>query len=126
MEFSRALLPKGGELEIEAGLQEIGGERYVVLKVASSSATSLEVEEKDAFRPFLRVNNHQVGLGITLAHQILRRHQGNILFRKENPQRGLFTILLKVRSQGLLFLGLDEEGAPAGSKRKRGVHGFIT
>ncbi|MBI2352210.1 MAG: hypothetical protein HYV00_12180 [Deltaproteobacteria bacterium] len=70
------------------------------------------------FRPFLRVNNHQVGLGITLAHQILRRHQGNILFQKENPQRGLFTILLKVRS--------DEEGAPAGSKRKRGVHGFIT
>lgn len=118
IEFSRALLPEGGELEIEAGLQEIGGERYVELKVASSSATSLGVEEKDVFRPFLRVNDHQVGLGITLAHQILRRHQGNIFFQMENPQRGLFTILLKVRS--------DEEGAPAGSKRKRGVHGFIT
>lgn len=118
MEFSCALLPKGGELKIEAGLQEIGSERYVELKVASSSATFLEVEEKDVFRPFLRLNNHQVGLGITLAHQILRRHQGNILFQKKNPQRGLFTILLKVRS--------DVESPPAGSKRKRGGNGFIT
>lgn len=98
MEFSRALLPQGGELEVEAGLQEIGGQQYVELKVASSSATSLDVEEKDVFRPFLRVNNHQVGLGIALAHQILVRHHGNIFFQKENPQRGLFTILLNVRS----------------------------
>jgi signal transduction histidine kinase len=98
LEFSRALLPQGGELEVEVGLREIDGQRYVELQVASSSATSLQVEEKDVFRPFLRVNNFQVGLGIALAHQILRRHHGKIFFQKENPHRGLFTILLRVLS----------------------------
>lgn len=98
LEFSRALLPQGGELEVEAGLQEIDGQRYVELQIASSSAICLDVEEKDVFRPFLRVNNRQVGLSLTLAQQILRRHHGTIHFQKENPLRGLFTILLEVRS----------------------------
>jgi len=98
LEFSRALLPQGGELEVEVGLREIDAQRYVELQMASSSATSLQVEEKDVFRPFLRVNNFQVGLGIALAHQILRRHHGKIFFQKENPHRGLFTILLRVLS----------------------------
>lgn len=97
LEFSRALVCKGGEVEVQAGLREIDDQSYVELQVASSSATSLEVEEKDVFRPFLRVNNYQVGLGIALAEQVLRRHQGKISFQKEKPNRGLFTILLKVR-----------------------------
>jgi nitrogen-specific signal transduction histidine kinase len=95
MEFSRALLPRGGELQIEAGLREISDKRYVELKVTSSSTTSLEVEEKEVFQPFLCVNKYQVGLGIALARQILRSHGGKIFFRKENPKRGFFTILLE-------------------------------
>ncbi len=98
IEFSRALLPHGGELEVEAGLQVIDGQRYVELQVASSSATSLAVEEKDVFRPFLRVNNRQIGLSLTLTRDILSRAQGKISFQKENPRRGLFTILLRVSS----------------------------
>jgi K+-sensing histidine kinase KdpD len=98
MEFSRVFLPRGGELEVAAGLQEIGGQQYVELKVANPSATSLEVEEKEVFRPFLRVNGHQVGLSLVLARQILHRHQGKIFFHKESPQGGLFTILLKANS----------------------------
>ena len=99
IEFSRALLPHGGELEVEAGLQVIDGQRYVELQVASSSATSLAVEEKDVFRPFLRINNRQIGLSLALTRQILSRHQGKISFQKENPRRGLFTILLRVSSK---------------------------
>lgn len=98
IEFSRALLREGGELEVKAGLQEIDGQRYVELQVISSSNTSLAVEEKDVFRPFLRVNNYQIGLSLALARQILHRHQGEIFFRKKSSQRGLFTILLKVCS----------------------------
>ena len=98
LEFSRALLTQGGKLEIQAGLTQIDGERYVELKVASLSATPLEVEEKDVFRPYLRVNRHQVGLSINLVRDIIHNHQGKVFFRKENPREGLFVILLKVRS----------------------------
>jgi nitrogen-specific signal transduction histidine kinase len=55
----------------------------------------LEVDEKDVFRPFLRVNNHQIGLGMALAQQILRRNNGMISFSKENPRRAQISILLK-------------------------------
>ncbi len=98
MEFSRALLAHGGKLEIEAGLTQIDGEQYVELKIASISPTPIEVEENDVFQPFLRVYRQQAGLSITLARDIIIRHQGKINFRMENPQEGLFIILLKVRS----------------------------
>jgi len=98
IQFCRALLPKGGTMEISAGQRRIRGQRHVELKIASSSTTSLGVEEKDVFRPFLRVNNYQVGLSIELAQQIIRRHDGKIFFQKQSPRRGQFTILLKVDS----------------------------
>lgn len=94
--FCCALVPGDGEVEVEAGLQEIEGQRYVELKVTSSCAISLVVEEKEVFQPFLRVNSYQVGLSLMLVRQMLRRHHGEIVFHKEGPQRGLFTILLKV------------------------------
>ncbi len=97
IEFSRALLNHGGKLEIEAGITLIDGEQYVELKIASISPTPIEVEEKDVFQPFFRVNRHQAGLSIPLARDILKRHQGKITFRMENPKQGLFVILLKVR-----------------------------
>lgn len=97
VDFSRALLPKGGVLEIRTGLKRIRGQRFVELKVASSSAISLELEERDVFKPFLRINGYQVGLSIELAQQILRRHQGKIFFKKQTPKRGQFTILLRAR-----------------------------
>jgi PAS domain S-box-containing protein len=96
LEFSRALLPRGGELEIEANLKMIDGKQFVKLDFVASSALPLEVEEKDAFEPFLRVNGHQVGLSILLADQILRRHNGKISFQKKNQNRALFTVMLEV------------------------------
>jgi len=90
MEFFPVLLPRGGELEIAAGIREIDGEQYVEIGAVSSSTIF------DVIRPFLQVGNHQAVLNIALARQILRRYRGRILFLKENPQRVAFTILLKV------------------------------
>lgn len=95
IEFSRLLLPQGGDLEIKTGLQELDGKRQVELQVTCASATSLAVEEDDVFRPFLKVNGCQAGLGIALARQIVSRQNGDISFQKKDRKRGLFTISLQ-------------------------------
>jgi signal transduction histidine kinase len=99
IDFSCALLPDGGELKIEARLQETGRDRYVELNLVNASPTYLSVEEKDVFRPFLKVNECRVGLSMAMARQILRRHFGKIVFRKEQRNQGVFSILIKVPSE---------------------------
>jgi hypothetical protein len=99
IEFSRALLANGGELKIEAGMRREGDDRYIEVKFVSSSATALGVEERDVFRPFLRVNDYRVGLSMAVARQVLRRHFGKIQFHKEE-NRGIFCILMKVAPEG--------------------------
>ena len=91
IEFFSSLLPRGGQMEIEAGLSEKGGEQFIEVGVATSSASF------DVFRPFLQVSNYHASLGLELAREVIRRYRGRILFRKENPQQVAFTILLKVR-----------------------------
>jgi PAS fold len=95
IDFSRVLLPQGGELKIEAGMRRQAGERYIELNIVSSSATSLQVDEKDVFRPFSNVNGYRLGLSMAVAQQILRRHYGEIVFRKEDSRRGVFCLLIR-------------------------------
>jgi signal transduction histidine kinase len=96
IEFSAALLPQGGALSVEAGLQHIGDSPYVELRVINESPTRLDIEENDVFRPYLKVNDCCVGLTLTLAREILRRHFGNIMFHKDQRNHGVFSILIKV------------------------------
>jgi signal transduction histidine kinase len=96
IDFSRALLSKGGELNIEAGVCRQDGENYIELNIVSSSETSLQVEEGDVFRPFASVNGHRAGLSMAVAQQILKRHFGKIVFRKEQSNRGVFSLLIRV------------------------------
>jgi signal transduction histidine kinase len=98
MEFSQALVGDAGNLEIETGRKNIDGQEYIELKIATSSIDSLEIEEKEIFQPFLRVKGRQIGLGMALAQEIMRRHQGLISFRKENSKRGQVTVLIRVQS----------------------------
>jgi K+-sensing histidine kinase KdpD len=98
IDFSRALLSKGGELSIEAGVCRQDGENYIELNIVSSSETSLQVEEGDVFRPFANINGHRAGLSMAVAQQILKRHFGKIVFRKEQSNRGVFCLLIRVPS----------------------------
>jgi signal transduction histidine kinase len=103
IDFCQVLVAKGGDLEIEVRQKTIEAQAYVELTILSSSPRSLEVDENTAFQPFLRVNGIQIGLGMAIAQQILRRQQGNIVFRKKTSQQALISILLKVCS--------DKQGA---------------
>ena len=95
LDFSRALLAQGGELKIEAGMRRREGERYIELNIVSSSSTSLQVNERDVFRPFSNINGHRLGLSMAVTQQILRRHYGEIVFRKEDSNRGVFSLLIR-------------------------------
>jgi nitrogen-specific signal transduction histidine kinase len=96
IDFSRALLQKGGELKVEAGTRRQEGTSYIELNIVTSSSTSLQVDEKDVFRPFSKVNGYRLGLSMAVAQQILRRHFGEIAFRKEHSNRGVFSLLIRV------------------------------
>lgn len=102
IDFSCALLPQGGELKIEAGLQRVGEADYIELNLVTASPTSITVEEKDVFRPFLKLNGCRVGLSMAMARQILRRHFGKIIFRKERCDQGVFSILIRVPSESAI------------------------
>jgi nitrogen-specific signal transduction histidine kinase len=102
IDFSRALLSKGGELNIEAGVCRQDGENYIELNIVSSSQTTLQVEEADVFRPFANVNGHRAGLSMAVAQQILKRHFGKIVFRKEQSNRGVFSLLIRVPNAPVL------------------------
>ena len=96
LDFSVALLPKGGRLNIKARRREIDSTQYVELQIMSYSADSLEIDEKEVFQPFLQVGKYKAGLSLALARETLYRNRGQISFRKNNPQQALFSLLLEV------------------------------
>ncbi len=78
-EFCGAMLKHGGNLEVEAGPKEVGGEVYAEVKLTSSSSASIELG----------------GLGVVLAGEILARYRGRVSFQKESKNRGQVTVLIK-------------------------------
>jgi signal transduction histidine kinase len=97
IEFCGALVKKGGELKVEAGPKEVGGQVFAEFKVTTSPATAFELVEGQDSQAYmnLKVRNEGVGVGLALAAEILRRYQGQVSVRKENLQQGQLTVLMK-------------------------------
>jgi len=98
VDFSLVLLPKGGEVLLDARHKTISGAEFVELSITNVSNGPLACKEEDVFRPFVRVNEQVVGLSMSIAQEILRRQRANIIFRKESQNRGVFTVLMEVCS----------------------------
>ncbi len=96
LNFSVALLPAGGKLNIKALPRVIDRIPYVELQIISYPADSLEIDEKEVFQPFLQVGKYKAGLSLALARETLYRNRGQISFRKNNSQEALFSLLLEV------------------------------
>jgi nitrogen-specific signal transduction histidine kinase len=58
------------------------------------------MDEVDVFRPFLNINGRRIGLSMAVAREILRRHSGKIVFSREQRNRAVFSIRLKMPSTG--------------------------
>jgi len=100
IQFSCALLPEGGQVKIEAGLIAADQGQEVEIRVVNASQSKLGMEEVDVFRPFLNINGRRIGLSMAVAREILRRHSGKIVFRREQRNRAVFSIRLKLPSTG--------------------------
>lgn len=96
IEFSITLLPNGGNLEVETGLQGMAEDQYVEIKVTCSAKSCSRLNEQEISRPYLRVNNRDIELNSLLMKEILRRNEGQVFFKKESDQRALYTILFRV------------------------------
>jgi len=65
--------------------------------VMSSEATTIQAIGPVRSRRFalnLIANVGNLGLSMAVAQQILRRHYGEIVFRKEDSNRGVFSLLI--------------------------------
>jgi hypothetical protein len=94
-EFCGAMLKHGGNLEVEAGRKEVGGQVYAEIKVTSSSSASIELGKEEGFQS----GDHRIGLGLALATEILGRYRGQVSFQKESNNRGHVTVLIKATPQ---------------------------
>jgi K+-sensing histidine kinase KdpD len=96
MDFSCALLAGGGDLKVEAGLCRRGEAEYIEVDFVSCCRTTLPIQGDHVFRPFVNFGRYRSGLSLTVARRALRRRFGEIAFRKEDGNRGVFSILIPV------------------------------
>jgi K+-sensing histidine kinase KdpD len=94
--FSCALLACGGELKIEAEACCRDDRHYIEVNVVSCCRAALPIEEDRVFRPFITIGSYRPGLSMTVAQRMLRRQSGKIVFRKEQMNRGVFSILIPI------------------------------
>jgi PAS fold len=97
-EFCGAMLKDGGNLDVEAGPKEMGGQVYAEVKLTTRSSALIEPGREKVFQSYLRAESNRNELGIDLAREILSRYRGQVSFRKKSSNRGQVTILIKSSS----------------------------
>ena len=97
-DFCGAMLKDGGNLDVEAGPKEMGGQVYAEVKLTTRSSALIEPGKEKVFQSYLGAESNRNELSIDLAREILRRYRGQVSFRKKSSNRGQVTILIKSSS----------------------------
>jgi len=96
--FCGAMLKDGGNLEVESGPKEVGGEVYAEVKLTTRSSAIIGPSREKVFEPYLGAERNRNEISIELAREILSRYRGQVSFRKKSSHRGQVTILIKSSS----------------------------
>jgi signal transduction histidine kinase len=87
------VMPEGGTLRVSSAL---GDEGDVQIEVADTGP-GIAPEYRDLiFEPFFSTKPNGTGLGLSVSHNIVRRHQGEISARNLDGDGALFTVRLPI------------------------------
>ncbi len=85
-------MPRGGQIDITTNIQN----GNVEINVADDGMGIEEENLKKIFSPYYSTKNKGFGLGLSLIHSIIHKHQGKISVHSEKGKGTRFTILLPV------------------------------
>jgi signal transduction histidine kinase len=85
-------MPRGGQIDITTNLQN----GNVEINVADDGIGIEEENLRKIFSPYYSTKNKGFGLGLSLIHSIVHKHQGKISVQSEKGKGTRFTILLPV------------------------------
>jgi two-component system cell cycle sensor histidine kinase/response regulator CckA len=89
-------MPSGGTLTLRAGPVEDGGKRFARIEVLDTG-TGIPPEIRDrVIEPFFTTKEpgQGTGIGLSIAYEIVRQHQGRISFESEVGRGTRFQVLL--------------------------------
>jgi len=98
-QFCGAMLKDGGNLEVEAGPKELGGQVYAEVKLTTRSVAFIEPDKQDVFQSDVGIEGGRNEFGIDLAREILSRYRGQISFQRKGSNRSQVTILIRASSK---------------------------
>src|SRR6266498_3397373 len=98
-QFCGAMLKDGGNLEVEAGPKELGGQVYAEVKLTTRSVAFIEPDKQDVFQSDVGIEGGRNEFGIDLAREILSRYRGQISFQRKGRNRSQVTILIRASSK---------------------------
>jgi len=86
-------MPDGGDLKIETALNETGDQ--LIMRVSDTGVGMTEEIKARIFEPYFTTKEKNgTGIGLTLAREIIERHNGTIEVASEEGQGTTFTIVL--------------------------------
>ncbi len=86
-------MPGGGKMEIRVTRPD---ESFVEITVADTGRGIPEEQMESVYNPFVTSKTRGTGLGLTMAHQIVTNHQGEIRIRSKENEGTTVTILIPV------------------------------
>ena len=88
-------MPSGGELSIQTRVEF----SQIALRISDTGEGIPAPDQKRIFDPFFTTKRDGTGLGLSLASEIIRHHQGRILCESVVGKGTLFTIRLPIRDE---------------------------
>ncbi len=90
-------MPSGGEFSIQTSVKS----SQILLRISDTGEGIPLPDQQQIFDPFFTTKKEGTGLGLSLAGEIIKHHQGTILCESVVGQGTRFTIMLPIRDEGL-------------------------